>query len=164
MKTSDIEQIIKDNPHTIFYGSAGYKKYFTIEGFTFEQRAKYTQPTKVAITREVHISIDNEENTATIRIASVTTTRTLNQVESSRYANAEEMRNAVVKARLADQAAREVRAKNHASLASLGDNYRAAFDNHNIDIRWNTIHVNSSHITLTLTVEEAQALLNIINK
>jgi hypothetical protein len=162
MKTSDIEQIIKDNPNTVFYRSTSYKEYFTIEGFTFEQRTRYSAPTKVAITRGIFISIDDATNEGTICIAPVTTTRTLNQIESSRYANAEEMRKATVKARILDQATREQRAKNHASLASLHDNYRTAFANHNIETTYGTITNNSYALTLTLTLEQAQALLNII--
>ena len=164
MKTSDIEQIIKNNPHTVFYRSAGYKEYFTIEGFTFEQRTKYAQPTKVAITRGVHISINNFDNTTTICIAPQTQTRTLTQITGTAYACADDMQIAVVKARLAVQAEREVRAKNHASLTSLAKDYKIAFDNHGIDVTYKTIDTNSQHLTLTLTLEQAQALLNIINK
>ncbi|CAB4148873.1 hypothetical protein UFOVP526_30 [uncultured Caudovirales phage] len=162
MKTSDIEQIIKNNPHTVFYRSAGYKEYFTIEGFTFEQRTKYAQPTKVAITRGVHISIDSAENTATICIAPQTQTRTLTQITGTSHANADAMQKAVVKARILVEAEREVRAKNHANLGIVGGDIRAAFDNHNIDINWNTIQVSPNNLTLTLTLEQAQALLNII--
>lgn len=162
MKTSDIERIIKYNPHTVFYRKGGYKDYFTIEGFTFDLRTKYSQPTKVAITRGVHISIDSKTNTATICIAPQTQTRTLTQVEGTAYACADDMQDAVLEAHLADQDAREQRAKKHAELDTIGECFRAVCDNHNIHINWNTIHTSPSGITLTL--EQAQALLNIINK
>lgn len=160
MKTADITQIIEANPQAIFYHKNS-RYYFTIEGFTTTQRTKYATPTKVAITRGVVIRIDGN-NEGTISIDKETRNLTLTTIGHQLYENAEAMRKSQIKARITEQAAKEIRAKRHTDLAELCTAYNTAFDHHEIKTTWGTIHADSDHLTIKLTLEQAQALLNII--
>jgi hypothetical protein len=162
MKATDITKIIEANPQTIFSHTAR-RSYFMIEGFTYTKPSKYrgTTPTKVAITRSVIIRIDGNGE-GTISIGTKTDNYTLTQIAGSVWNNPAEMCKAQVKSRIMEQATQDLRAKRHAEIAELSTNISLAFAHHQIETTWGTIRADSDHLTIKLTVEQAQALLNII--
>jgi hypothetical protein len=159
MKTTDITKIIEANPQAIFYHKTS-RYYFTIEGFTTTQRTKYATPTKVAITRGVVIRISDDQGT--ISIDKETRNLALTTIGGQMYDNPEAMRKSQLKTRAIEQATKETRAKRHTDLAEISTAYSTALAHHQIKTTWGTIHADSDHITLKLTIEQAQALLIII--
>ena len=160
MKTSEITQIIEANPQAIFSHKSNNSK-FIIEGFTTTQRRHYSTPVKVAITRSVWISI-NDNGEGTIKIAEQTHTCALPSILGALHTNPEAFCKSQVKARIMDLATQETRAKRHANFAELSTNMSLAFAHHEIETTWGTIRADSDHLTIKLTIEQAQALLNII--
>ena len=161
MKASEITQIIEANPQAIFYHKT-IRRYFTIEGFTTKQRTRYATPTKVAITRSVWISV-NENNEGVIKIATDTDTTVLTSIGGESHTSADAMCKSMVKAAITDQAVRAKMADNAAVIKSLATNYIDAFAHHEIATTWKTIQGQSNgELVLTLTIAQAQALLCLI--
>jgi hypothetical protein len=160
MKASEITQIIEANPQAIFCHKSNNSK-FIIEGFTTTQRSRHATPTKVAITRSVWISI-NDNNEGTIKIAEQVHTCALTSIAGECYSSPDAMCRGQIKARITEIATQETRAKRHANFAELSTNMSLAFAHHEIETTWGTIRADSDHLTIKLTLEQAQALLNII--
>ena len=116
----------------------------------------------MAITRSVWISLD-ENGEGTIKISDTRTNYTLTQICGEAYANAEVMCKMRVKSHLMDQVTRAKMADNAAVIKSLATNYIDAFAHHEITTTWKTIQGQSNgELVLTLTIEQAQALLCLI--
>jgi hypothetical protein len=160
MKTSEITSIIEDNPQQIFV-HASRTSYFTIEGFTEIKRYGSYTPTKVAITRSVYISLD-ANGKGTISEAKNTSHTTFNQIWSTGYENAEMLLTAHEMKFQQHKIKERQKAITHAKVADLCGQFKQAFADHNIQTTWGSISSTTEHLTLTLTPEQAQTLLNLI--
>lgn len=161
MKVSDITKAIEANPQTVFTHTT-HNTCFIIEGFTFKEKSKYsnTAPTKVAITRSVYITI-NDDNEGTITISNTTSPMTMTQIGWNRWVSPEEMCTSRVNDHIRCQV---VKAKHDEVLVtanSLHDDFISVFADHDISNTRGTISTDSNgHLVFRLTIEQAQALLD----
>lgn len=161
MKTKDIEAIIKDNPSAIFSG----QRYgtFTIEGFDYISKNRYSTPIKVAITRAINV-FTNEDGECYVQVGHKSQ-RTLTQISHHVCDSAPEMLASHIAAKAKNAEVAAQRAQQMSMTTDAMNELVAALNNHGIPTPLDITKVyGQTRIAINLTADQAAALVQILNQ